>query len=740
MLYARKTDDGRIQTLSDHLSNVAELSSLWAASFKAPMIARMAGVYHDIGKATSEFQDYLFSDGAKRGSVNHSIYGAKSAYEDYFDCLPVAEILANIIASHHGSLHDYLSPDGSTPLASGLQMCSKKLGTDENLKINSDVLNNELKSLLNSFPDKRFGITMLIKMLYSCIIDADRLDAYLFESNMIYNPKRTDWNELLVKLNNYLETLKLEKKRNSDPLIVELRNDISRQCASAGLRERGIYKLEVPTGGGKTLSSLRFALEHAKKHDLDRIIYVIPYLSILSQTAEDIRKALRAGSDTVLEHHSNVFPDDPEYYKLHTDRWDSPIILTTQIQFLESIFSAQGSDLRKLHNMTNSIIIFDEVQSIPIKCVHLFNSVLNFLNKVCGTSVLLCTATQPLLDRVKHPVIMSDNPSIAVCKKIPKRTEIVNMLRPDGYSPESLSRFILEKHNESTLIIVNTKAAAKSLYLQLKAQTKDVLHLSTNMCPAHRDDVIAELRRRLAKKEKVICVSTQLIEAGVDISFECVIRDLAGLDSIYQAAGRCNRHNEFGEVKNVYVVNIAGENLNRLEDIKEGADATRRLMDEGQLDIDLYYQAYFYSQRNQMDYPTKNGGSIFDLLTNNNQGKGAYKTSDGDKKSPTVLTCAIKSAADEFYVIAPGRVEVLTDYRDSKALFYEYRCETDLNKKRNLLRRLERYMVSLYKFQTDELIARGALSFDSGLTVLADGFYDSDLGIDISGSHTFLYV
>ena len=332
---------------------------------------------------------------------------------------------------------------------------------------------------------------------------------------------------MLIELNKYLSKLTAENNK-SDKAIIELRNDISRQCAEAGLREIGIYTLEVPTGGGKTLSSLRFALEHARKHNLDRIIYVIPYLSILSQTAIEMRSALNADNETVLEHHSNVLPDDPEYYKLHTDRWDSPIILTTQVQFLESVFSAKGSDLRKLHNMARSVIIFDEIQTLPVKCVHLFNSILNFLNKVCGTTILLCTATRPLLDKVSHPVILSEHPSIAVCGKIPRRNEIVNALRPAGYSYEELTDFILEKHIASTLIIVNTKTAARSLYLQLRSRAKNVLHLSTNMCPSHRDYVISNLRCMLSRGESVICVATQLIEAGVNISFECVIRDLQG--------------------------------------------------------------------------------------------------------------------------------------------------------------------------------------------------------------------
>ncbi|NLW74231.1 MAG: CRISPR-associated helicase Cas3' [Clostridiales bacterium] len=737
--YARKTNDGRKQLLIEHLNKVVELSSKWAELFGLSGLAGTAALYHDAGKATAEFQNYLFAEEQKEGTVPHSIYGARAAYDDYFSSLPIAEMLANVIASHHGSLRDFLSPDGSTPLVSELTSSSKPPVMENNRKISPDVLFDELKAVLGTLPDKTFGIMMLVKLLYSCVVDADRMDAYLFERAEEYVPKQPDWEKMLNELNKHLKKLTAGNNK-SDKTIIELRNDISRQCAEAGRREIGIYTLEVPTGGGKTLSGLRFALEHVSEHNLDRIIYVIPYLSILSQTAIEIRRALNTDAETVLEHHSNVLPDDPEYYKLHTDRWDSPIILTTQVQFLESVFSAKAGALRKLHNMARSVIIFDEIQTLPVKCVHLFNSVLNFLNKVCGTTILLCTATRPLLDKVQRPVLLSEHPSIAVCRKIPKRTEIVFELRPQGYSYEELADFVLEKHNTSTLIVVNTKAAAKSLYLQLKSREKNVLHLSTNMCPAHRDKVISDLRCMLSRGEKVICVSTQLIEAGVDISFECVIRDLAGLDSIYQAAGRCNRHGEFGEIKKVFVVNIADENLSRLEDIKIGADKTRRLFLDGQLDINTYYKHYFYERRNQMDYPTKGGGSIYDLLTKNRQGRNAYATYANSEKTQLFLTCAIRSAADEFYVIAPGQIEVLTNYGDSHKLLEEYRTETDLAEKKKLLRRLERYMVSLYKFQTDELVARGALSSDNGLTILADGFYDDELGIDIAGSHTFLSV
>jgi CRISPR-associated endonuclease/helicase Cas3 len=271
---------------------------------------------------------------------------------------------------------------------------------------------------------------------------------------------------------------------------------------------------------------------------------VIPHLSILSQTAKELRETLAADENTVLEHHSDFLPDDEDNYKFHKDRWDAPIVLTTGVQFLESLFSAKSGDLRKLHHMANAVIIFDEAQSIPVKCTHLFNTAMNFINRVCKSTVLLCTATQPPFDCAQRKIAFSENPSLTQYIEPPKRYRIENSLTALGYTYSELAEFVLVKHHISTLVIVNTKAAAKSLYNELKKRNSSVLHLSANMCSAHRDNVINELKRRLSGKERVICVSTQLIEAGVDISFECVVRDIAGLDSVFQAAGRCNRHGE----------------------------------------------------------------------------------------------------------------------------------------------------------------------------------------------------
>jgi CRISPR-associated endonuclease/helicase Cas3 len=729
------------QPLSEHISAVAGLASQFGGSFGAAWILRVAGLLHDIGKATPEFQAYMFSEASKRGEVPHSAYGAKKAY-DSTTFAPVAEMLANCIAAHHGRLYDNLSPAGDTPLLD-------KLKNTEDIKlyadvpdIDSDALRNELDAAIASIAarEKAFGLSMFTRLLYSCLVDADRWDAYLFESQKAHEWDPPDWAGFLSMLEQSLSAL----EQGPATEMSQLRRALSHACTEAGRRAQGIYRLEAPTGAGKTLASLRFALEHARKHGLERIIYVIPYLSITSQTAETVRKALEADSETVLEHHSNFMADgfeDEKAYRLHTDRWDAPIILTTQVQFLESVFSAKASDLRKLHNMSRSVIIFDEVQSLPLKCVYLFNGAINFLHSVCSATILLCTATQPLLDTVEYPVHMSPDASIADCGEAPKRYEIVDAMTKAGYSCAELAEFVLQKHVSSTLVVVNTKAAAKTLYGELEHGGIPILHLSTGMCPAHRDDVIDEMRRRLKKNEPVICVSTQLIEAGVDISFECVIRDIAGLDSIYQAAGRCNRHGEFGGIKNVYVVNIAGEKLEKLPDIKVGAEISKRLFAEKCLDINTYYKHYFYARKNQMDYPLKGGGSVYDMLSGNLQGRNAYKSrKDKQGLKPPALVSAIRSAGDEFYVIDRGRTEVIVPYGEAEDLLARLDATEDFAEKRKLLRKLGRYSVSLYKYQLDALAGAIHPRKEDDLMVLAHGFYDGEFGVNLEGAHELLYV
>ena len=732
------------QRLSQHLKNVSSLAAKFGKKSGMEEMARVIGFFHDLGKISDEFQAIL-DPKIPRGSVKvpHSIFGAKRIFTDLVNIQYITEILANAITAHHGALYDNVSPNGDAPLLSKLADTELFPAIADSPQLSPDKLNAEFLSILEKVKDKNkgFAISMLTKLLYSCLVDADRLDAYLHENNEVYKTHTMDWEELSTNLLNYLA------KVSSETEISIFRQNISNECGKSGLRSRGIYKLEVPTGGGKTFASLRFALVHAHKHKLDRIIYVIPYLSILDQTADEIRKALACDETDVLEHHSSFLPDKPKYYKLQTDRWDAPIILTTQVQFLESVFSSRGSDLRKLHNMANSVIIFDEAQSLPVKCVHLFNGAINFLNQVCGTTILLCTATQPLLDKVERKLEFSQNPSIANCGTLSKRTNIVNAIKPGGFTILELKEFVHEKHKLSTLVIVNTKVVAKELFSELKDANTTVLHLSTNMCGAHRDDVIIELRRKLENKEPVICISTQLIEAGVDISFECVIRDVAGLDSIFQAAGRCNRHGEFGETKDVFVVNIAGENLSKLPDISKGAEITQWLFDEGRdNDINEYYQRYFYARKDVMDYPTRDGGTIYDLLSMNLQGCGAFRNRNNKEEAPKMRS-APKSASDEFFVIDKGRKDVIVNYGKAFELVERYSKTSDIAEKRKFLRLLGKYSVSLYNYQIEALKSAGALHEmeGEGITRLEKGsdeapFYDLERGVDLNGQLKFLFL
>jgi len=744
MLYARSKRDekGSFLPFSDgqpldiHTYESIDLAAEFASKFGATELGRISAGYHDFGKALQEFQEYLKrNEVSQRGSVPHSIHGARAAFDALASLPPVAELISNCILAHHGSLYDFISPDGSTPLTDRISSITWSTDTPVVFDFNVEATRVELGSMLMSSltKDHLFFISMFIKMIYSCLIDADRLNAYLFDVGKAYSKEAVNWESLLKSLHDKLPTF------SSSSEMDILRKKVSEACAAAGSRDRGIYQLEVPTGGGKTLSSLRFAMEHAKHHGLDRIIYVIPFLSILSQTAKDIREALHADDTTVLEHHSGFLPDHEEFYKLHTDRWDAPIILTTQVQFLESVFSSRGSDLRKMHNMARSVLIFDEVQSLPVKCVHLFNGVINFLHKICGSTVLLCTATQPLLNKVERCIRLAENPSLVECEEAPRRYEIKYPLLPEGYTISGLAEFILEKNEQSTLVILNTKSTAKALHKELKNLGVRALHLSTNMCSAHRDDVFMTMRTMLGNGEKFVCVSTQLIEAGVNISFTCVVRALAGLDCILQAAGRCNRHGEYGEVKFVYVVNIKGEDLSRLPDIKKGAEVTRKLLDDEDLCIESYYEHYFYARRGMMDYPTSDGGSIYDLLSQNCQGQEAFEDrKDKARPSKPKLLPAIQSASESFFVIEKGRTEVIVPYGDSEELVSKYLAESSLEEKRILLRKLGKYSVSLYQYQIDELQRRRALVYQDGVISLVRGFYDKDRGVDVNGNHEFL--
>lgn len=761
--YARKNETGEHrQLLSEHLNKVADLSAEFS---KYENISRLSGMLHDFGKATSEFQNYLEEDG-ERGSVVHSLQGAFFADEcicgsnDIISTL-AKEIVTLVVEGHHGSLKDGVAPDGENPFFLKLArkddekyhyreatqsiydtlpdftniiealVCGAKAEINEVLGVIRKTYTNPNSA--------QFALGLFVKYIYSCLIDADRFDAYLFEANEQYTPVVADWDSLI---NIFEENI---QKFSSDGKLSQIRQTISNKCKEAAKKHTGIYQLSVPTGGGKTLSSLRFALHHCKEKDQKRIIYVIPYLSIIEQTAQELRKTLSLPeeNDIILEHHSGiVLPDEEENQKarkLAASRWDKPIIVTTMVQFLETVMSSRGSDLRKFHHMSDSVIIFDEIQSLPIKTIHLFNEVISFLAKVCNTTSLLCTATQPLLDKTgRKNLLLEENPNLIDCENLfvgIKRTSIVVKEEMDA---TDFAGFVAEKarENGTCLAIVNTKKSAKEVFCGLKDEKDfEIYHLSTSMCSVHRTEAINKIKDALKNGRKVICVATQLIEAGVDISFSCVVRTMAGLDSVAQAAGRCNRNGESEIPKEVYVIPLKGESLDKLVDIKIGKEKTERVIRESE-GVDLlnpeileqFYKYYFHDRKNIMDYPTKDDKTIYDMLSGNDSGKRNYESITGDK-CRCAITHAFHTAWNEFSVIDKNTESVVVLYGEAEKLIEVYKKQPKnrfTKEKIDTIRKLEKYSISLFAWEIEKLSgAIHNLDEETGIKYL-DKFHYSD--------------
>lgn len=780
MYIARIALDGRKQSTAQHLAESAEYAWRLGLKFAIPNLCRLAAIFHDMGKFSAAFVNYLKKSheikrsnapNAKIKAVIHSTQGAKYLYElqpepaDVIMAL-VYEISSMCVANHHGGLMDGITPDGSTPFLDRIGKESSDLYYAEVIQaaeqeyfhsVNLSALLEQCKKELEVFAkhcnknrlNLAFMIQLLTKSIYSCLIDSDRYNAYCFEFNK--KPEQKDylppWADYVGRLNKKIASFK------ADTAINILRRDVSQNCLLASERPKGIYRLNVPTGGGKTLSSLRYALNHAKIHGMEHIIYVIPYLSVLEQTAKEIKEALGHGpeDDFILEHHSNLIAEESEEkaqsYRILTTRWNCPIIITTMVQFLESIYSNKSGDLRKFHNMANAVVVFDEVQALPLKCTYLFNEAVNYLHYCAGSSILLCTATQPPIEKIEVPVQESKPASLVPDMSSSflrlKRACVVDKTIKGGYTTEDLKKFILQQFDreENCLVIVNTRKDAARLFSALKEHiaTKtdkpiELVHLSNAMCPAHRLTIIDAVKK--GELKNVLCISTQLVEAGIDISFSCVIRAVAGLDSVVQAAGRCNRNGEDPNGKNVYLVNLAEEDLSRLPDIKRAADVTYRILAEHPDDLlapgvlKRFYEEYFYKEKMQLSYPIARkefNGNLYDLLSKNLKGYGAYKNRGGEK--PPALRQAFQTAGELFSVMDQRGTGVLVPYGAGKKLAEMYQ-KSDLQQKKHLLREIGRYSVSLFPYQIRRLNALQALTLlDNEIYLLDKEYYSNQLGV-----------
>ena len=639
------------------------------------------------------------------------------------------------------------------------------------------------KKSISARQSQEFKYGLSARYLLSCLIDADRLDTADFEFPSNYTIRNygnyRNWDELLSKLDIKLQEFADKPDKNE---VDELRQEVSKACLDFALKPKGIYQLTVPTGGGKTLSSLRFALNHAKKHGMDRIFYIIPYTSIIDQNADEVRKILEDKDEkgnflnkVVLEHHSNIIDEQNEEEdgeswllkkrrSLLSENWDAPIIFTTQVQFLEALFGSGTRGVRRMHQLANSVIIFDEVQTIPIKVVKMFNTALQFLIEAGKSSIVLCTATQPLLDKVEpaEQALKIDGKIISDEKKLYKKLKRVEVFdqRKDGpgWSDEEIAELIKKELDvkRSVLVIVNTKKSARSLY-ELIAQKNEAntYHLSTRMCPVHRLETIRDIKEKLEKKEAVVCISTQLIEAGVDIDFGAVFRYQAGLDSIAQAAGRCNRNgrqrNEHGEkiLGHVHIINPKDENINRLEDIKEGTRITGRVFRDfekepekynndrlGLNTMNLYYQYYFFSRRKIMDYyiPSSSSlgreDSLFNLLSLNNTATNRHiKENNG---SVPFFRQSFLTASKEFKAIDSPTRGVIVQYGETGEKIVNDLCSAfELEQEYSLIKKTQRYSINLYNHEFNELFKAGIIrevQQESGIFYLDEQYYSRETG------------
>lgn len=791
MYKAHIRKEGTVQELADHLLAVSSLASEYSKKIEMTDFGYISGLLHDYGKYNDLFQRYLESGAGNlkngdsryvdfkrlKGKIDHSTAGSQ-----YIENLNIGNDIINhilqiIIASHHGGLLDFINTEGDMPF---IKRMDKKIDKIEPMEDCKDLY---YLTLVDEFKDKNklvdeytkhleklkslgdreivlYMIGMTIRFLFSCLIDGDRTDTADFES-----PERLE-----IKKNNHVDWEQLEKifdehingfKRRNE--IDDYRNLVSDACLEKGKLEPGIYRLTVPTGGGKTLASFRFALEHVKRHQMERIFYIIPYTSIIDQNAQTLRDIFKKGGfeDVILEHHSNLTPEeDTEINQIAGENWDAPIVYTTMVQFLETLFSGGTRSVRRFHQLANSVIIFDEIQTLGVKNIFIFNLAMKYLTEICNSTVILCTATQPVLDSPylgKYKIIVKNERditrNITGLEKAFKRVIVHNLSNNTSWKMENTVELIINQidKGKSVLTIANTKKSALLMANMLKEKEFDVYHLSTSMCPTHRLEILDKVREKLIESKKahgkpIICISTQLIEAGVDVDFDVVIRHLAGLDSIIQAAGRCNRNGLLEEHGDLFIVDPIDETLGKLEDIKIGKEITKRVMSEYEDEIkssdetgdllsskymERYFQLYFYQRKDKMEYQVfiKESGtqdSILNLLSKNINATNAAKNEMLRTGNKITLPFAFKTSGKYFQAIDSITRGIIVPFGQGVDIINRL-CSTDNPfEMTELLKKAQKFSVNLFQYQLDQFYKEGYIhetQEGSGILYLSDSYY-----------------
>ena len=645
----------------------------------------------------------------------------------------------------------------------------------------SESEKNRKRNKNHKLKERRFFDMMLIRLLLSILKTADVEDTVNAYDFLIQ--RRTE-EEIRCLKRHYIERIEEEYKKyhrnnNATKPINQMRNQIADTLLVRGQQDNaGIYRLEVPTGAGKTKAVLRYALHQMDDKSKNRFVYITAFLSVLEQNAGEIKTMI--GEDGVLEHHSNVDlfhgadkynkgsfdeKEDIEYVQRSfiVDSWDSPVVLTTMVQFFNTLFKGKSANLRRFSSLINSVIVIDEVQSLPIEVMYFFNLTMNFLRNVMNCTVVLCTATQPIYDdksirhKLQYGSLSEENKNADLIllsqedrkcfdrysvKKFKDRT--VDSLENSHTSIEEVSQFVFENREKSILIVVNTKAAAGSIVRSIDALNipeSDVYYLTTNLCPAHRKNIILEIKERLSLGDKIICVSTQLIEAGVDVDFELVMRSYAGLDSIVQVAGRCNREGTLPNGGEVILFNPDEgiEHTKRILGIADKKKITEQILAQrhGEIQLDSlvkdFYTSYYSNEAdssNRMEYRLKNDeSSLFDLFI---KGGGIVKT---DIKNETgSLRGRLREVADKFQLISDDTEGVFVFYEDGiedlndllRIAEQRVISSQDWLKIKQLIRKLQPYSINIY--QSNKLNEFVDSYLNGSIKVLQNDHYNERFG------------
>ncbi len=800
-MIAHISDDGlnREESVADHTKKTAFLCGKKGERYNLSQFMSLCGILHDMGKNKQDFDDYLHADEKirqkLRGTIPHASTGAKYIYDlhhnDAGHTKFMVEMISYAIAAHHG-LFDCVDAEHTDRFSQKLEQVDNydearrnaeqdylrgyeldKIfveASDEFLMIWNKLktLSSRLQSVLSSKNDPNinekssdysfFLFSCLQRLILSMLIDSDWEATSDFMEDVDTLAKQPAFNTAAVfeKASENFQTY-MDKKRQStdssrltdkEKAILEARNLLQDECRQFAEHPAGIYCLPIPTGGGKTLSGLAYALEYCRLHpETERIIYVSPYISITEQNAQVFREAI-GNNEWILEHHSSVIRNDEmesEDYRAgkflkYDINWEEPFICTTFVQFMNTLFSDKSESIRRMHRLSNAVVIIDEVQSMPLKCIHTFNYMMNFLNAICNTNIILCTATQPTLEEADCPVCYSDpkymikNPG-----KWFQKFERVKIHTPDPHQKhtfESLKDEILERTEEyrSILVVLNTKSAVRSLYDLLSACSIHTEYLTTNLCAEHRSDKIRSIKELLGQKqETIVVISTNLIEAGVDISFECVYRSMTGLDSLAQTAGRCNRNGEM-EYGTLHLINLEGENTGNMEELQQNIRVLENILyqynNSGTQDgllapewMDKYYKGVYFYGSDKMNFPIqKLGTSILELLS-----RGFGPMERRNQMNP-----AYKTAGQAYRVIDDSSFGVIVPYKKGAELIEAIQTSSDMSGIKRYIRQAQRYTVNIRAGQLKKfegLVQPVSDKIPDLYMVAAPGAYSMEYGI-----------